>query len=80
MASDEHDRLTTNLRRLALAHAANNLDEHLRQAGQLKLGHLAFLARIVEAEVLARQQTASDRRMTQAEFPEVCRIEDFDFK
>src|SRR6202020_3557792 len=59
---------------------AQNIDEHLKQAGALKLGHLAFLARIVEAEILARQQTRSDRRMRCAEFPEVCRIEDYDFK
>lgn len=80
MASEERDRLLGNLRRLALRHAAQNLDEHLRQAGSLKLGHLAFLARIAEAEVLARQETASDRRLRRAEFPEVCRVEDFDFK
>jgi DNA replication protein DnaC len=80
MASEERDRLLGNLRRLALRHAAENLDEHLRQAGTLKLGHLAFLARIAEAEVLARQETAADRRLRRAEFPEVCRVEDFDFK
>jgi len=80
MASEERDRLIENLRRLSLPHAAQNIDEHLRQAAQLKLGHLAFLARIVEAEVLARQQTANDRRLTRAEFPEICRLEDYDFK
>jgi DNA replication protein DnaC len=72
--------LLENLRRLALRHAAQNLDEHLRQANSLKLGHLAFLARIAEAEVLARQQTAADRRLRHAEFPEICRVEDYDFK
>lgn len=80
MASEERDRLIENLGRLCLRHAAANLDEHVRQAGQLKLGHLAFLARVVEAEVLARGQTAVDRRLNAAGFPEVCRIEDFDFK
>jgi len=80
MASEERDRLIQNLRRLGLAHAANNIDEHLKQAASLKLGHLAFLARVMEAEVLARQQTRADRRMRSAEFPEVCRIEDYDFK
>lgn len=80
MASEERDRLLQNLRRLSLPHAAQNIDEHLKQASSLKLGHLAFLARIVEAEILARQQTRADRRMRYAEFPEVCRIEDYDFK
>ncbi|MBV8282182.1 MAG: IS21-like element helper ATPase IstB, partial [Candidatus Eremiobacteraeota bacterium] len=80
MASEERDRLLQNLRRLSLPHAAQNIDEHLKQASALKLGHLGFLARIVEAEIVARQQTRSDRRMRYAEFPEICRIEDYDFK
>jgi DNA replication protein DnaC len=80
MASEERDRLIEHLRRLSLRHAAQNIDEHLKQAASLKLGHLGFLARIAEAEVLARQQTASDRRLGQAELPEICRLEDYDFK
>jgi DNA replication protein DnaC len=80
MASDELDRLVQNLRRLHLAHAANDLEDHLRQAAQLKLGHLGFLARVMEAEVLARTETGTQRRIQEAEFPEVRRIEDYDFK
>src|SRR5208283_1589904 len=80
MASEELDLLISHLRRLHLAHAAHNLDEHLRQAAQLKLGHLAFLARVMEAEVIARTETGTKRRMEQAQFPEVLRIEDYDFK
>jgi DNA replication protein DnaC len=79
MASDEIDRLLQNLRRLALRHAAQNLDEHARQATQLKLGHVGFLARIVEAELLARQETAAAKRIKQAHFPELVRLEDYDF-
>jgi DNA replication protein DnaC len=80
MASEELDRLIANLRRLHLAHAANNLEEHLRQATQLKLGNLAFLGRVMEAEVVARAETGTKRRLDEAGFPEVCRIEDYDFK
>ena len=80
MASEEHDRLTANFRRLHLAHAANNLEEHLRQAAQLKLGHLAFISRVMEAEVIARSETGTKRRMDEAQFPEVLRIDDYDFK
>lgn len=80
MASDERERLLDHLQRLHLRHAAQNLDEHLRQAAQLKLGHLGLLARIAEAEVLARHQTAVDRRLGAAEFPEILRLEDYDFK
>ena len=80
MASEEMDRLKAHLKRLSLRHAAQNLDEHLLKAATLKLGHLALLARVAEAEVLARNERASAMRITQAEFPEVCRLEDYDFK
>jgi DNA replication protein DnaC len=80
MATEELDRLLQNLKRLHLRHAAECLDEHLKQAERLKLGHLAFIARVAEAEVLAREQTALDRRLGYAEFPWICRIDDYDFK
>jgi DNA replication protein DnaC len=80
MASEERDRLIEHLRRLSLRHAAHNIDEHLKQASSLKLGHLGFLMRVAEAEVLARKQTAADRRLSEAELPEICRLEDYDFK
>lgn len=80
MASEEMDRLIDHLKRLGLAHAARNLDDHLQQAAQLKLSGLGLLARIAEAEVLARNDRAAGLRITQAEFPEVCRFEDYDFK
>lgn len=79
MASEEMDRLVENLRRLHLRHAAHNIEDHLRQAAQLKLGHLALLARIAEAEVLARKETGTQMRLRQADFPEICRLEDYDF-
>jgi len=80
MASEECDQLVANLKRLQLRHAAHNLDDHLRDAARLKLGHLGFLARVIEAEVLARTETAATRRIREAHFPETCRIEDYDFK
>jgi DNA replication protein DnaC len=80
MASEELDSLIANLRRLHLAHAVNNLEDHLRKASHLKLGHLAFLARVMEAEVVARAETGTRRRLDEAQFPEVLRIEDYDFK
>ena len=80
MASEELDRLIHNLKRLSLAHAANDLEDHLRQGAQLKLGHLAFLARVMEAEVIARAETGTKRRLDEARFPEILRIEDYDFK
>jgi DNA replication protein DnaC len=80
MASEEMDRLIAHLKRLHLAHAAQRLDEHLQQAAQLKLSHLSFLARVAEAEVLGRDERRASLRISGAEFPEVCRLEAYDFK
>ena len=80
MASEERDQLLTNLRRLQLRHAANRIDDLLRDAAHLKLGHLGFLARVVDCEVLGRTETATNRRIQEAHFREIFRIEDYDFK
>jgi DNA replication protein DnaC len=80
MASEERDQLLTNLRRLQLRHAANRIDDLLRDAAHLKLGHLGFLARVVDCEVLGRTETATNRRIQEAHFREFLRIEDYDFK
>jgi DNA replication protein DnaC len=79
MATEERDRLLEYLRRLSLRHAAQNLDHHLDKAAALKLGPEAFLLRIVEAEILARKETAVTKRLAEADFPEVLRLEDYNF-
>ena len=80
MASEERDQLLANLRRLQLRHAANRIDDLVREAAQLKLGHLGFLARVAETEVLGRTETTTNRRIQEADFPQPWRIEDYDFK
>lgn len=80
MASDEMDRLKALLKRLHLRHLAQNLDEHLQKAAELKLDPFGFLLRVAEAEVLARNETTSGLRIKQAHFPEVCRIDAYDFR
>jgi DNA replication protein DnaC len=80
MASEELDQLLANLRRLQLRHAANRIDDLLRDAARLKLGHLGFLDRVVDCEVLGRTETATNRRIQEAHFRELLRIEDYDFK
>ena len=80
MASEERDQLLANLRRLQLRHAVNRIDDLLREAAQLKLGHLGFLARVVDTEVLGRTETPTNRRIQEAHFREILRIEDYDFK
>jgi DNA replication protein DnaC len=80
MATEEMDRLVAHLKRLHLRHGANNLEDHLRQATQLNLSHFDFLSRLVDAEVLARNETGTAKRLAQADFPEPLQVESFDFK
>jgi DNA replication protein DnaC len=80
MASEQRDLLLDNLRRLRLPHAACNLDEHIKASQKLGHGHIDFLARLVEAEVLARNHTGTQKRIQQACFPEVLTLDGFDFK
>jgi len=80
MASEQLELLVGNLRRLNLAHAANNLDEHIKASQKLGHGLIDFLSRIVEAEVLARNLTGTTKRIQQAQFPEICTIDGYDFK
>jgi DNA replication protein DnaC len=80
MASEEREQLLHNLRRLSLRHAAQNLDDHIEKAAKLKLASEGFLTRLVEAEILARKETALKKRLQEAELPEICRLEDYDFK
>jgi len=54
MASEERDQLLAHLRRLQLRHATHRIDDLLREAAQLQLGHLGFLARVVECRPSAR--------------------------
>jgi hypothetical protein len=49
MASEEMDRLIALLKRLHLRHLAQNLDEHLQKAAQLKLDSFGLLQGVVEA-------------------------------
>lgn len=80
MASEDMDRLIALLQRLHLRHLAQNLGDHLREAAQLKLDPFGLLVRVAEAEVLARNERAAGLRIKQADLPEVCRLDAYDFK
>ncbi len=51
MASEDLDRLRANLNELRLRHVAEHLDDHLREAKRLKLGHLGFMASLTVVPV-----------------------------
>jgi hypothetical protein len=52
----------------------------LSYAPAVVLDPFAFLLRVAEAEVLARNERSAGLRISQAQFPEVCRLDGYDFK
>lgn len=80
MASEDLDRLRQNLQVLRLSHVAEHLDDHLREAKRLKLGHVGFMARVTDAEVLARSERGAVQRIARACFEEVVTLDEFVFQ
>ena len=80
MASEDLDRLRRNLETLRLRHVAEHLDEHLREGKRLKLGHVGFMVRATDAEVLARSERGAQQRIAKACFEELVTLDAFEFK
>ncbi len=79
MASEDLDRLRKNLETLRLRHIAEHLDEHLREAKRLKLGHVGFMVRATDTEVLARTERGAQQRIARACFEELVTLDAFEF-
>ena len=73
------DDLRRNLERLKLRALLEHLDEALEQAVTLEQGYIAFLAGLVEREILARAESASNRRFKTAHFPDTRTFDTFDW-
>src|SRR5919199_1046859 len=65
---------------LGLPHAATVLDQWLARAAQGELSYADFLHHLLDEELVARQQAATERRLRQAGFPFAATIEQFDFR
>ncbi len=73
------DELRRNLERLKLRAIAAHLDEALEQATKLEQGYIAFLAGLIEVEVLAKAEASTKRRMSLAKFPAIKTLDTFDW-
>lgn len=71
--------LTDMLRKLRLSGLANSLDVRLHEASASGLTHREFLELILQDELLVRGDRQIERRINQANFRDVRRLEDFDF-
>jgi DNA replication protein DnaC len=67
------------LRKLSLGKIAPTLPERLALARAQSLDHAAFLEILLADEVSRRAQSRLDNRILEANFEEVCRLEDFDW-
>jgi DNA replication protein DnaC len=65
---------------LGLPHAAAVLEMWLARAAQAEMSYADFLHNLLDDELVARLQAASERRLQQAGFPFAATIEQFDFR
>jgi len=72
--------LFENLKSLRLSTMTRNLQSHLRQAKQDKLGYDEFLLNLTEAEVQVRKENGRKRRLLEAKFPLLKPLETFNFE
>ena len=72
--------LNDNLKSLKLSTMIRNLQGHLRQAKQEKLGYDEFLLNLTEAEVQVRKENGRKRRLREAKFPLLKPLETFNFE
>ncbi len=68
------------LEHLGLPHAAAVLDMWLARAADAELSYADFLHNVLDEELVARLQAATQRRLQQAGFPFAATIEQFDFR
>jgi len=73
------DELKRNLERLKLKAMLAALDDALEEASKLEQGYVTFLAGLVEKEVLAQGDAATQRRLAAANFPEMKTFDLFDW-
>ncbi len=71
--------LEEHLKRLKLSHIPKIYRQEAESAAQGNLSHLAFLEKLLEAEVAWKTEQATRRRIRQARFPTVKTIDTFDF-
>ncbi len=73
------DELRRNLERLKLYAMLEHLDEALEQATTLEQGYIAFIAGLVDKQVLATAEAATARRLKAAKFPLMKTFDTFDW-
>jgi DNA replication protein DnaC len=68
------------LKKLKLPTILREYEKMARRCAQEKVGHTGYLLRLVEMELIEREQRATQRRIKAAGFPVIKSFETFDFK
>ncbi len=76
---DEKAKLEEYLKLLSLPRLRQNYETEVQNAVRAKLGYRDFLSRIAEEEVLAKLERSVNHRLQTSGFPQIKRIEEFDF-
>jgi DNA replication protein DnaC len=79
MSQPTFDRLVGHLDRLGLSHTREGLAEALREAEQGAAGHAAFLDRLLEAEIAAREERRIRGSLRLSGLPFLKSLDTFDF-
>jgi DNA replication protein DnaC len=75
----ELERLKEQLKRLSLNTVAAIFEEETQKAVKSQMSYTAFLARLVDEEVVAKTDRSINARIAKARFPAIKTLEAFDF-
>lgn len=75
----ELDLLKANLGRLTLRRIGEIFEQEAKRAAKIKMSYTGYLARLVEEEVLAKNERSVNARISKARFPFLKTLESFDF-
>ena len=75
----ELERLREQLRRLSLNTMASMFEDEANKASKGQMSYTAFLARLVDEEVVSKTDRSVNARIAKARFPAIKTLESFDF-
>lgn len=75
----EIERLREQLKRLSLHTMASTFEDEAAKASKSQMSYTAFLARLVDEEIVSKTDRSINARIAKARFPAVKTLESFDF-
>ena len=79
MATEDYEKLMTDLKSLRLPAMAEMLDSYAKQAASSSMSYVDFLGGLVSEEVSRKEQRSVQNRIKSARFPVLKSLDDFDY-